>query len=700
MRVAPTEIVFVRVLMPLIAGICYGYAFAGTTHLYLFIAFSLLFIILLFGINSYYKKLRAYRFKYLIGILLFIMVFCFGGTLSLLEKENLKSNYFEKYNPNQLKVWIADEPQLANGILRFTANVTTVYQKQTPRPVVGKLLVAIKMDSLNTSSYTYGDELIIKANLTPVSPPYNPGEFDFKSWLASKNTYLQTFTTQNKVIQTKLNKGSIIIKYAIALRQKQVETYKKIIKNEEAFAVASTLILGYRADLSSETLSSYSKTGTIHALSVSGMHVGIIYVVLNWLLGFMNQKKKLRVLKILMICALIWFYSLLTGLSPSVLRSAIMLTIYILAKSFNKHTNSYNILAFTAFCLLLYNPLLIFDVGFQLSFLAVFGLVYIHPKIYKWFFFKPSWADWIWSSISLGLAAQIATFPLSIYYFHQFPMYFIFSNLFILIPITLLMYLGISILLFKIFFLAPIFEWLIIFMNDGLRWIANLPFSGVNQIWIDKFELIFLSTALLFGLMGLAIYKKQYLFISLGFLLVFQCLNTKKVVDLKNQKKVIFFSLGKGYCAAFIKANKAILVSDLNPKGKTFQFYIQPALDQHRIQSTLRVTWETIAKYPYFTKTNHQINFYGYRILLFDTSLNGVIINRKPTFNLLWIHKNPKHPLHELKKSVIFKSIIIDATNYTNNQIHYVAEANKFKIRSHILKKNKAYLIDLNNLPK
>lgn len=692
-----SEIIFVRLLIPLITGICCFYSFESSNHLYVVASITSLFFLILLGINLCYKTLQAYRFKPVTGILFFLFFLSFGATLALIQKDPIKPHYFVKHKTNALKIWIADEPQLSNGTLRFTANVTRAFKNQQSYPVCGKLLLAVKLDSPSKRSYGYGDEFIIKANITSINPSYNPGEFDFKNWLASKNTYLQTFIVENKIIKTGSNQGKSIIKYALELRKKQIEVYRKLIKDEEAFAVASTLILGYRADLSNETLSSYSKTGTIHALSVSGMHVGIIYVVLNWLMRFMDQNRKLKTLKIVLIFGLIWFYSLLTGFSPSVLRSALMLSIYILAKSFNKHTNGFNILAFTAFCLLIYNPFLIWDVGFQLSFLAVLGLIYLHPKIHKWFFFKPRWADWIWSSVALSLAAQIATFPLSVYYFHQFPMYFIFSNLFILIPITLLMYLGICILLFKIYFFASIFEWLIIFMNDGLKWIAHLPFSGVHQIWIDKIQLTILSLALIIGLIGLSFYKKGYILISTSLLLIFQCSLTFQTIAHKRQKKIVFFTLQKGYCVAFVQAESAIILSNLSTYERTFQFYIQPALDQLQTKNIQIINWESKVNLPYFKKENHQINFNGYRILMIDSSLNNRIIGKNLSFNTIWFHKNPKKTFNEIRKSITFKSVVIDATNYTSNLKNDADEAKKFQIQFHILKKNKAYLIDLNN---
>lgn len=689
-----SEIIFVRLFIPLIIGITYFYIY-DIKFCTLVIALISLFLILL-GINIFYNPLAAYRFKYFTGILFTLLFFFFGGWINFLKKDTLKYNYFGNQSYKQLKVWINDEPQKGNGTIKFTANVTKAYNDQQLDVVCGKLLIIIKIDSLQLTSYTYGDELIIVADHTPIQPPFNPGEFDFKAWLASKNIYQQIFVAENKVIKTELNKGNAIIRYALALRKKQIEVYKKIIKDKEAFAVASTLILGYKADLNNEILSSYSKTGTIHALSVSGMHVGIIYIVLNWVLNFLNKNRRLRIVKVILICVLIWFYSLLTGFSPSVLRSVIMLTVYILAKSFNKNTNGYNILAFTAFCLLIYNPFLIWDVGFQLSFLAVLGLIFLHPKIYKWFYFKHRWADWLWSSIALSIAAQIATFPLSIYYFHQFPLYFVFSNLFILIPITILMYLGIGILLFKLYFLAYIFEWVIIFMNNGLKWIANLPFSGINQIWIDKIQLSLLTLALILGLMALAKYKKQFLLTSVTLFLAFQASLSLQTISIKKQNKIIFFTLQKGYAAAFIRGKEAILVSNLNINDKNFQFYIQPALDKFRIKNTHIITWEIDTTLNYFAKENHQINFGHYRILLLDTYFDRKIISQLSIFNTVWLHQNPKLVINDLRKSVIFESLVMDASNYAYNLNNYTAEANKFQIQSYILKKNKAYLIDLN----
>lgn len=695
-----SEIIFVRILGPFILGICGAYLFKLSINFnaILFINIGLLFF--LFGINFYYKTIKAYRFKPVIGVLLNCFYFFFGSLIYLLNEQSLSNIYFARHSYPQLKIWINNEPQQTNDIIKFNAQVTAGYRNDTTFKLSGHLSISLKVDTLNPIVVNYGDELMIAAKYNPIEPPYNFAEFDFKAWLASKNTYHQAFIIQNQIIPLYVQKGNPVIKYALNLRKRQVEVYRKMIKNDEAFAVASTLILGYRADLSEETLAAYSKTGTIHALSVSGMHVGIIYIVLNWLLYFLDSKTSLRITKIILICTLIWFYALITGFSPSVLRSTIMISVYILAKSFNKHTNGYNILTFTAFCLLVYNPFLIWDVGFQLSFLAVLGLIYLQQKIYKWFYVQHRLIDKLWSSVALSLAAQIATLPLSIYYFHQFPVYFIFSNLFILLPVTVLMYVGIAILVLKLNFLAPFFEWLIIFMNDGLKWIAGLPFSGISGIWISQTQLILLSLALILLLNALANYQKKILIASLFIFLLFQSFVAVNQLTAYHQRKIIFFTLPKNYAAAFINSQTAILLTDLSLDHKNYDYFIKPALDQIRIKKIHFVKWDSDTSFAHFAKKEHQINFYDYRILLLDHQFNHKKIANLPIFHAVWLHQNPKVTINDLYQTVVFKSLIIDASNRQYQINQYQAEANKIQIPNYILKKNKAYLIDLNDISK
>ncbi|SOD12718.1 ComEC/Rec2 family competence protein [Pedobacter xixiisoli] len=690
------EIVFVKILLPLIGGIILGYYLQNQQLLRVaaIVLASLSIAALL--INTFYKKLKAWNYKKPIASLYYLLFFFLGIFLTLFHTNFLRKNYYAHKQYHQLKVWINSEPQQTNDILRFEVAVTDGYLNNVAEKCSGNLLIALKVDSLSPIHLSYGDELLILANYLPVEPPYNPAEFDFKQWLAAKNIYHQSFIRQDELIKLLESEGNPIIDYALKVRKQQVEIYRKLIHDDEAFAVASTLILGYRADLSKETLAAYSKTGTIHALSVSGMHVGIIYIMLNWLLSFLDKKNAGRVFKVILICSLIWYYSLLTGFSPSVLRSAIMLTAFILAKQFKRSSNSYNIVAFTAFGLLAYNPFLVWDVGFQLSFLAVFGLIYYQPKIYKWCYFKNKWLDKLWGTVAMSLAAQLATLPLSIYYFHQFPVYFIISNLFILIPITILMYVGIAILLLKVHFIAPAFEWLIVFINKGLKWISELPYAGITEIWLNKWQLLLLCLFMILLTIALIQYKKKYLLSSAIILLVIQVTFAYQKIMSTKQQELIFFSLRKNYAAAFIDGNESILLTDLNSTDRNFEFFVKPALDQKQVKTIQFINWDTDFQSQHFIKKDHQINYKGKQFLLIDEKFNAKKLSQKHSFDFLWMHNNPRQKMEFLKEEIEFSNLILDASNKDYIIAKFGQQADSLKVTVHALKKRKAVTLKFN----
>lgn len=540
----------------------------------------IILIILLFIINYLYKSIKVYNYHIFTAILISIFFLFLGAFCCEAHDDKNVPSYFAVQKGTFLKISVSSEPQQHGPIRSFKARVHAVFQKQKRTPATGSLLIAIKPDPSHPLFISYGKSYLVPATFKPINPIQNPAEFDYRAWLANQNIYQQTFLLSKEMVPLNEQKGNPVIRFSLRLRQQQVGQYRRLIRDDQAFALACTLILGYRSDLDAGTLSAYSKTGTIHALSVSGMHVGMIYFVLKFMLRWMDKKRLLKGLKITLILTFIWAYTLLTGYSPSVLRSAIMLSLFILSKALKKDAGGYQALYLSAFFLLLYNPWLVWDTGFQLSYLSVLGLIYLQPKIESVISLKRAWMKKLWSLISLSLAAQILTFPLSVYYFHQFPVYFILSNLFISIPVTLLMYSGIAILLFKMYWLAPAFEWLIIFMNKGLEKIASLPYPVVNGIWLSKTELVLLSLCMLFGFTAFSAKKRGLLY---GCLLSFFCLQallTRDKITALQQHKIIVFKISKHHATALINGKKALVITDLEPAHKDFKFHVQPALDQ------------------------------------------------------------------------------------------------------------------------
>ncbi|WP_395627293.1 ComEC/Rec2 family competence protein, partial [Daejeonella sp.] len=487
------EVPFVRLLIPLIVGIIiasnFAHSFIYSWGVILLVLIPILYLILIL----YYKKYQLYRWVWGFGLLIYCFLALLSYSLTVHYSGKFDAEYFSSLKPEILIVKITNEPKLSAGIYRFETEVSATYSKHSIQNSTGKLLVSIKVDSLKNKSFQYGDLLLVPANYKEIEPTYNLGEFDYKSYLKSEQIYFQLFLETVEVQIIAQNTGNPIISYALSLRKRLVKKFIQYIPDGEASSLASTLILGYRADLNKDLIEAYAKTGTMHVLSVSGMHVGIVFLVLSFFLKAMNKNKKLILIRLIIIIGVIWFYSLLTGFSPSVCRSALMLSFVVLGKAINKNQNTYNLMAISAFFLLLYDPFYLFDVGFQLSYLAVAGLVYFHPIIYSAFYIKNKILDYIWSYSALSIAAQLATFPISVYYFHQFPMYFLLSNLLIVFPVALIMYAGIAFLMIPFAtinqFLGIFLNWLINSTNGILYKIEKLPFSAIDGLWINNFEL-------------------------------------------------------------------------------------------------------------------------------------------------------------------------------------------------------------------
>lgn len=639
----------------------------------------------------FYRKANLYQYKGFIGVLCILLFFFLGAFICLLNKERLNPKHFANRHYSHLKIWVNDEPQQRGNILRFKAKVIAGYADFKQFKALGRLLVSVRLDSLNPLKLKYGDEIIVPAQYAEIEPPYNPAEFDFKAWLATQNIYHQTFADQKNILITGRHAGYTIIKAALSLREKQIHKFRELIKSDEAFTVASTLILGYRADLSQETLTAYANTGTLHALSVSGAHVAIIYVVLDFILLFLNRNRKLKIAKLLIICSLIWGYALITGLSPSVVRSAIMISVFIIAKTLSKNTNNYNILAFSAFCQLTYNPFSIWDVGFQLSYLAVFGLFYLQPKIYNLFYIENRWLDKLWNFIAMSLAAQIATFPLSIYYFHQFPIYFLIGNLFITLPLVLMMYLGIAVLIPGLSFLAGIFEWLINFTNLALKWIAHLPFATFSSIYTNLAEFILLSSSLGLFIYGLTKFSKRFILSSLSLFVCYQLHIAYDSLRASKQRNIIFFSLRKNYAAAFTDGKETVLVTDLKETDKSYIFFIKPALMSMQINRTHFISLKKDTVLHNFILKDMQLTFHEYRMLVIDNHLNRKKLQGSGFFSALWFTANNKFDLSSIPPGIRYQTVLIDATN----KDYRIKQLQKNAKDAYVLKKNKAYLVQL-----
>ncbi|WP_374952000.1 ComEC/Rec2 family competence protein [Mucilaginibacter sp.] len=636
------EIPVVILLLPFMAGIAGGICFFNSTPLWsIWIAAGLLTIFTTLGIG--YNKFEIYKHRWLGGLLLYPLLFSFGWLLAVYHNELKNPGHFANKPAQYIAVTITTEPKVNGDLVRFNALITYTINNGKADHATGAILLTIK-DELAKKLF-YGEQLLIPAKFNQVDPPFNPGEFNYKQYLADHNIHYQAFLFPKQYVILKAGHGNPVVAYALQLRQNMVKKLQTNMRDTNAIAVASTLILGYKADLSNDILQAYSKTGTVHILSVSGGHVAIIFLLLNWMLSFLNTYHRGRVIKAVVIISLIWAYSLLSGFSPAVCRATVMISLIITGKTYSRYINSLNILAASAFALLLYDPFFLADVGFQLSYLAVAGLIALQPVIYNRLHFKNSIADKLWMACSVSIAAQVITFPLSAYYFHQFPVYFLVSNLLIAIPVAAILYCGILLLLLPQVF--PMSQWLgyalerlILLMNKGLTYIESAPYASINKIWLTRWEYIILVAATILFFYFIYFKKAWLIKTALACSLLFCISITVKRISADSIRSVTFLNLRKHTGIVFKNGSRGIVLTDLQDTDKYFKYAIQPGLDSARITDYKIYDLNSSVDQSWVMKRRGFVQFLNKKLILLNSDVATPSIMQPLDYDYLYVNTN------------------------------------------------------------
>jgi len=663
---------FIRLILPFLFGILMAIYFPFQIKFSLFIIIIMAFILAIVMLFPIFTS--SYRKSWWFGLLVNGSLFLFSFQLTILKTEKFSDNHFSKYtNGTQLAYCRLTEQYLEKEkSLKVIVQVQAIKQGDNWKNTSGKAMLFFKKDSLSLK-LKYGDQLFINANLNDIPPPQNPGEFNYKRFLKFHNVYNQAYIKNADWIYCGENKGNYLLEKSYKLKNNLLAILTENNLYGLEFAVGSALLLGYVDKLDADIISAYASTGALHILSVSGLHVAIIYIVFNWLLSFLLKFKYGNIIRAIILILLLWSYATLTGLSPSVLRAATMFSFIIIAKAYFRNTNIYNTLAASAFLLLLFNPYFIMDVGFQLSYIAVIGIIYIQPKIYDWFELDNWLLDQIWKITSVSIAAQIATFPLGFYYFNQFPNYFLFSNL-IVIPIsTAIIYLGIALFTFAKFslitsYLAMGFGFGVWFLNQSVNAIEKWPYAVIQGISITAFEtfLLYLFIA------ALLIYFSTRKFISLlmVFILFITILSSQLIEQFNQykQKSFVIYNIPKTSAIDFISAKSNILLTDtaFAKNEKALLYRVKHNLWNLGINNT-KIISENI-KTNYLSINNNFIQFYDLRMTKINAINNFKIVAKDPIhLDYLIISENPKLQISEIFKQYNARIIVFDSSNSIYN---------------------------------
>lgn len=551
------QIPLFRLIIPFIVGVLSSIFLSFPTPTYIVIAVC---VLLLFSV--FFKK---YSQRWVFGFLSYFLFFLSGVLIIQSQHYIDKPTYFTNYDSDYFEVKLLENVVEKPNSLKSEVEVLYCYVDSEKTETVGKAIIYFKRDSLS-EKLKYGDHILIRNKWEIVMEPTNPSQFNYKNFLKNKGIFHQTYLTSNNWLPTSINTGLNIKTQSLSYREQALQLLKDNNFSDEVLSVSSALLLGDKDLLDRETVLMYSSSGAMHVLAVSGLHVGIIFLAFSYFLFFLDKFKNGKYLKAILLILVLWGYALFTGMSSSVLRASTMFSFVIIGGVLNRKTNIYNTLAASAFLLMIINPLIIMQVGFQLSYIAVIGIVYLQPKIYKLYYFKNWLLDKVWVISSVSVAAQLATFPLGMYYFHQYPNYFLLSNLFviplatIILNVALLMFVT-SLIPFVSSFLATVVRYLVELLNSSVRWVDQLPYSLNLGIDISFMETILIYIFLIILLTSIVNKKWKKIQFSIFLMIVFMSFQIKEMKDCEKQKKMIIYDVPKATSIDFVDGTKCYFIA-------------------------------------------------------------------------------------------------------------------------------------------
>ncbi len=555
--------------------------------------------------------------------------------------------------------------------------------------VYGNAVLYLQKENNHKPTFFIGDYLLVNTQFKIIQKPQNPNEFDFSKYLKRKGFLATSYIASNQWKKTNLPPHQTIKRISSISRNHLLNIYKRYGIEGEQFALLAAITLGYKDDIEIETENNFSRSGAAHILVISGLHIGIIYGILMFIFGFWQNKKQSKLIKAILVTVLIWIFAFITGLSPAVQRATIMMTFIAGATCFERKPQIFNTIFSSAFIMLIFNPNLLFNIGFQLSYSAVLSIIYFQPKFAKLIVVKNKILRWAWLLLTVTLAAQIGIFPLSIYYFQQFPNYFIITN-FITIPLTtIILYLSITLIAisyipFIAVFIAFLLKITLEIMLQSVKYIASLP-ASITEIGITNTQIILIYSFIFFITIFFNKKRGNYLIYSLIPLLLIISISAKnKYNSFRNNKLIVFSNYKAPIINILEKGNNYVLTTDsltAIKKGKKYwltNHYPQP-------------------KFYDFIKENK--NFFSIKdkkiMVLFDNNLNDKKTTQSISVNYLIITNKSRPNIKSILQYIEPKIVIVDNSISDWNKNKIKKECEKRKINFYSIKERGAFQLKI-----
>ncbi|MES2545103.1 MAG: ComEC/Rec2 family competence protein [Bacteroidota bacterium] len=647
------------------------------------ITFIFLFLLISFiGLGTtYFLARNDYRQKIYFGIATYFLSFLIGITTQTVHTDFFQKNNYSHLVKNYESEHILEivlREKLKSSFLndRYIAIVKKIDSKES----TGRILINFHKKEVN-QKLQIGTNLKIKGFVFKHRAPSNPNQFDYGNYLRNKSILAQMYAD---VIKINLIIDRDIWYYSDLLRSRIVKNLQKRDFAKEELAVIVALILGQQQDISPEILNDYQFAGAIHILSVSGLHVGFILLFINLLLQPLPKNRFGNLLKLLIVVLSLWCFAILAGFSPSVIRSVTMFSFVAVGMYLKRSTNIFHTLLVSALLILLFQPSFLFDVGFQLSYIALFFILWLQPLLNVLWNPKNRIAKYFWDILTVSFAAQIGAFPLSVYYFHQFPGLFFVTNLIVIPFLSIIMALGVFVMLLAVINCVPVFlakalELFVFFLNTIIKWVASFEqfiFKDIPFNWQMLLSLYLMIFAVIIW------FKKpnfNKLRIALVSIIVFQLSFFITRWSNQAEKEWIVFDVKKNTLITERNGESTIAYYGVIDKKLNENYNLKPYLTANFSELKKRENIKNLAC------------FNNNKILIVDSL--GVYSNKiKP--DVLLITQSPKLNLERLIETINPKVIVADGSNFKSYIKIWKATCIKNKIPFHATGEKGFYRIE------
>jgi competence protein ComEC len=669
----------IKLTLFLIIGILLATFFTLPFYLILFLSIALLGFLLVTLILAKKQIHKTIWF----GLLAYFTTVCIGVLIvQLHNQKQFNSHYTHSFSSKNnsthqitFKVKNILKPTLYHD--KYIVDILKIDNKT----VTGKLLFNIDIDSLE-NKINIDDVLFVSTSLKDINRPLNPYQFNYSAYLKKQYVYHQISTDYQSVFKISSDPNTIS-GLANKIHTKISNSLEAYHFKPDELAIINALLLGQRHDISSEVYDNYASAGAIHILAVSGLHVGIIFLILNFCLKPIERLKNGKYIKITIVVLLLWCFAVIAGLRPSVTRAVTMFTVIAIAMNLKRPSNIYNTLAISMFFLLLFKPLLLFDVGFQMSYIAVLAIVSIQPLIIKVWTPKYKLVNYFWNIFTVTIAAQIGVLPISLYYFHQFPGLFFVSNLVILPFLGLILGLGFIVIILaslKILpqFVADIYGGLISLMNHFIEWVSQQESFLFKDI---SFGIGFVIATYLI-IISVTKYFKKPNYLRLSFVLisviVLQSVFIFNKLDTKNNELVIFHK--SRHTIIGLKENNNLTIAHTIDSSSVFN---ENSLQSYSVGNYIKKINQTDLKSVY--------TFANKKLLVIDSL--GAYNVKSFHADYILLRNSPKVNLKRLTDSLKPELIIADGSNYKSYTKQWEETCKKLKIPFHKTSEKGAFII-------